>query len=119
MLLIQISFYKPSLENIKPFKSTCTEPAVQPSRFSVNFAKFLRTPFFKEHLWWLLLTCNSLIYGQHNDQRLANHFKYSLYISVFSMQYFCKTKGNMHCFKNNIFHFLRNLIQKMFFLNSK
>ena len=23
--------------------------------FSVNFGKFLRTPFFKEHLWWLLL----------------------------------------------------------------
>ena len=22
--------------------------------FSVNFAKFLRTPFFTEHLWWLL-----------------------------------------------------------------
>ena len=24
--------------------------------FPVNFAKFLRTPFFIEHLWWLLLT---------------------------------------------------------------
>ena len=23
--------------------------------FPVNFAKFLRTPFFKEYLWWLLL----------------------------------------------------------------
>ena len=23
--------------------------------FPVNFAKFLRTPIFKEHLWWLLL----------------------------------------------------------------
>ena len=23
--------------------------------FSVNIAKFLRTPFYKEHLWWLLL----------------------------------------------------------------
>ena len=23
--------------------------------FPVNFAKFLRTPFFTEHLWWLLL----------------------------------------------------------------
>ena len=23
--------------------------------FSVNFAKFLRTPLFTEHLWWLLL----------------------------------------------------------------
>ena len=23
--------------------------------FSVNFVKFLRTPFLKDHLWWLLL----------------------------------------------------------------
>ena len=23
--------------------------------FPVNFAKFLRTPIFKEHIWWLLL----------------------------------------------------------------
>ena len=23
--------------------------------FPVNFAKFLRTPFFTEHLWWLLM----------------------------------------------------------------
>ena len=23
--------------------------------FPVNFAKFIRTPFFKKHLWWLLL----------------------------------------------------------------
>ena len=26
------------------------------SCFPVNFVKFLRTPFFKEHLWWLLLS---------------------------------------------------------------
>ena len=24
-------------------------------RFPVNFVKFLRTPFYIEHLWWLLL----------------------------------------------------------------
>ena len=24
--------------------------------FYVNFMRFLRTPFFKEHLWWLLLS---------------------------------------------------------------
>ena len=24
--------------------------------FALNFVKFLRTPFFREHLWWLLLT---------------------------------------------------------------
>ena len=29
--------------------------------FPVNFAKFLRTPFFTEHLWWLLLNMISTI----------------------------------------------------------
>ena len=29
--------------------------------FPVNFVKFLRTSFYTEHLWWLLLTfCNSI-----------------------------------------------------------
>ena len=27
-----------------------------PKPFPVNFAKFLRTPFIIEHLWWLLLS---------------------------------------------------------------
>ena len=27
--------------------------------FHVNFAKFLRTPFFIEHHWWLLLVIHS------------------------------------------------------------
>ena len=25
--------------------------------FPVNFAEFLRTPFYTEQLWWLLLAC--------------------------------------------------------------
>ena len=28
--------------------------------FPVNFVKFLRTPFFIEHLWWLLLRLDML-----------------------------------------------------------
>ena len=32
--------------------------------FPVNFAKFLRTPFFTEHLWWLLLL---LLVKNEND----------------------------------------------------
>ena len=28
--------------------------------FPVNFAKFLRSPFFIEHLWWLLLKVTTL-----------------------------------------------------------
>ena len=29
--------------------------------FPVNFMEFLRTPFFIEHVWWLLLTVGSYI----------------------------------------------------------
>ena len=36
--------------------ATLLKRKLQHSCFPVNFAKFLRTPFFKEHLWWLLLT---------------------------------------------------------------
>ena len=32
------------------------------SCFPVNFAKFLRTPFLTEHLWWLLLETNVFWY---------------------------------------------------------
>ena len=35
--------------------ATLLEKRRQHSCFPVNFAKFLRTPFFIEHLWWLLL----------------------------------------------------------------
>ena len=34
----------------------------QQRRFSVHLAKFLRTPFFKEHLQWLLLYIEAIIY---------------------------------------------------------
>ena len=36
--------------------------------FPVNFVKFLRKPFFIEHLWWLLLILSTI-----TDSRL-NHF---------------------------------------------
>ena len=39
-------------------KLQTSRPQVRLSRrcFPVNFEKFLRTPFFIEHLWWLLLS---------------------------------------------------------------
>ena len=37
------------------------------SFFTVNFAKFLRTPIFIEHLWWLLLN-----YFKHFSKILQN-----------------------------------------------
>ena len=46
-------------------KHLCQSPATLLKKrlaqaFPVNFAKFLRTPFFIEHLWWLLL-CGVLV----------------------------------------------------------
>ena len=51
------------LRNFAKFtrKHLCRRPATLLKKtlwhrcFPVNFAKFLRTPFFTEHLWWLLL----------------------------------------------------------------
>ena len=37
-------------------------------RFSVNFVKFLRTPFYIEHLWWLLLGFTSNIFELHEPK---------------------------------------------------
>ena len=45
------------LKFILPATATLLKKRLWHRRFPVNFAKFLRTPFFIEHLWWLLLTC--------------------------------------------------------------
>ena len=37
--------------------------------FPVNFVKFLRTPFFIEHLWWLLLERHFIVTGFQLNQR--------------------------------------------------
>ena len=34
--------------------------------FPVNFVKFLKTPFYIEHLWWLLLESEALKYVFHH-----------------------------------------------------
>ena len=34
--------------------------------FPVNFVKFLRTPFFTEHIWWLLLSLSVKILVKKN-----------------------------------------------------
>ena len=54
------------------------------SCFPVNFAKFLRTPFFTEHSWWLLLkVCKryflSNFYFSPNDSPLKNYEKCFLF----------------------------------------
>ena len=55
---------KDVLKNFTKFtgKHLCPKPATLLKKrlshrcFPVNYAKFLRTPFVTEHLWWLLLS---------------------------------------------------------------
>ena len=45
--------------------------------FPVNFVKFLRTPFYIKHLWWLLLKiCVKLFFGAIAKDEKANVVKY-------------------------------------------
>ena len=46
--------------------------------FPVNFTKFLRTPFFREHIWWLLL--NYVIIKIFSRGRIKDFFLIITYI---------------------------------------
>ena len=61
--------------------------------FSVNFAKFLKTAFFKEHLRWLLL------YVKEIGRRTFNA---ECFLSLIG-------QGQAHCFKKNVRHIQRIL----------
>ena len=41
--------------------------------FPVNFAKFLKKPFFTEHLWWLLLALNLGIFKPLTGRQIFFH----------------------------------------------
>ena len=47
------SFFLMKLQALRP--ATLLKTRLQHRCFPMKFAKFLRTPFFTEHLWWLLL----------------------------------------------------------------
>ena len=44
--------------------------------FPVTFAKFIRTPFLKEHLRWLLLKSVTVLTACRNETSLLNRFAY-------------------------------------------
>ena len=44
-----------ALKSFAKFTGTLLKKRLRNTCFPVNFAKFLRTPFFLEHLRWLLL----------------------------------------------------------------
>ena len=50
-----------SQENICASVSSLLKKRLWHRYFPVNFAKFLRTPFLTEHLWWLLLNLVTLL----------------------------------------------------------
>ena len=72
-----------SVKKVRP--ATLLKKSLWHSCFPVNFAKFLRAPFFKEHLWWLLL--------QERD-----------YDILFSAVGFVEYLGGWHAIYNNILH---------------
>ena len=101
--------------------------------FLVNFVKFLRTPFFTEHLWWLLLDLSgniltwniSLIltpYNSHKKLSFKTHkltknlFRLNIFAIYFPLcnishsneSYFCFYQKNWCCFyeKNWCWSFL-------------
>ena len=43
------------LQALGPRSATLLKKRLWHRCFPVNFVKFLRTPFYTEHLWWLLL----------------------------------------------------------------
>ena len=61
------SYFATSLDwyaDLEAVAQTCSVKKVfleiSQRRFPVNFAKFLRTPFLTEHLWWLLLLIQTM-----------------------------------------------------------
>ena len=56
------SLYFNKVASLRP--ATSFKKRLWHKRFPVNFAKFLRTPFLKEHLCWLLLDT-----GNYNEQK--------------------------------------------------
>ena len=45
--------------------------------FPVNFAKFLRTPFLTEHLWWLLLRTGNKQFAKDKFMNFYEHTSFS------------------------------------------
>ena len=49
--------------------------------FPVNFVKFLRTPFYTEHLWWLLPDCSNFFQFFLCSTILCSSFYPNLYLA--------------------------------------
>ena len=70
-------------QNLQAAPATLLKKRLWHRYFPVNFEKFLRTPFFTEHLWWLLLTVKILgciTTNFHNDY---NFHSLSAFVKIY------------------------------------
>ena len=70
---------------------------LQTWEFSVNFAKFLRTPFLIEHLWWLLLSEVDIYKGMLRFEKDWKRFpvkNFAAFISCKSFNFFFNHKSH-------------------------
>ena len=77
--------------------------------FPVNFAKFGRTPFLTEHLWWLLLVLQNRCFYKTPDIHQKISVLKSLFNTVRGLKAhnFNKKRPQHKCFPVNITKFLR------------
>ena len=65
------AFFLNKVAGLRPQLATLLKESLCHTYFPVNFAKFLRTPFLTEYLWWLLLKmvngCSFLLPGLFLD----------------------------------------------------
>ena len=76
------SFTKFTGKHLKP--ATLLKKRLWHRCFPVNSVKFLRTPFYKEHLWWLLLFIHFLFLRCKN----INDFLTSSWSCIVALTYF-------------------------------
>ena len=76
------SFTKFTGKHLKP--ATLLKKSLWHRCFPVNSVKFLRTPFYKEHLWWLLLFIHCLFLRCKN----INDFLTSSWSCIVALTYF-------------------------------
>ena len=79
--------------------------------FPVNFAKFLRTPFFTDHLWWLLLLIFNFLYI---PRILLTFSKKSFQNFQKSLVFQRKTLNRLNLFCVKIKYFLQSLLYQAY-----
>ena len=117
--MLESLFNKPAGLGLQPFKKI-----LQHRCFRIQFAKFLRTPFFTKEIQWLLLRFNSCFQNVRSKNRSdcqqeipdSAAKKYLLQRKSRSSHRRCSVKERLQglqCFPVNIAKFLRTPILKI------